>query len=122
MAVSRLIWQRGSAVASWYCEGRRVEKAYRKPIASVCELHGGCGVALVEAIEESGPSNAVVFDDDGGVRFRVDIPLPHYQVQGFADMYYIKDELTAILVTPGRDFAVVIDSQTGKCMRTYETR
>ncbi len=122
MGISHLSWQRSSAVVSWYCEGRRVEKAYRKPIASVCALRDGFGIALVEAIDESGPHNAVVFDSDGAIRFRVGLPFPEYQVQGFADMYYVRDELTAILVTPGRDFAVVVDDKTGKCLRTYETR
>jgi hypothetical protein len=120
--VSDLRWERGSTVVSWLAEGRRVEKAYSRPIASVCELHEGCGVALVEAIEESGPHNAVVFNADGSTRFRLGLPLPDYQVQGFADMYYVEQELTAILVTPGRDFAVVIDDNTGECLRTYETR
>ena len=122
MSVNHLNWQRGSAVVSWYCDGQRIEKAYREPLRSVCELRGGDGVAVVEAVGESGPRNAAVFDDDGGIRFRVEPAFPDYQVQGFSDMYYVNDELTAILLTPGRDFAVVVNPQTGKHLRVYETR
>ncbi len=122
MSIGNLIWRRGSASVSWDWEGVKIEKVYCKPLASVCGLHDGCGVALVESIEESGPHNPVVFDADGSTRFRVGLPFPEFQVQGFADMYYVKEELTAILITPGRDFAVVLDDKTGQCLRTYETR
>lgn len=122
MSVSGLAWKRGSAVVAWDSDGERIEKVYRGPVSSVCQLRDGGGLALVEPIDETGPNNAVVFNANGTVRFRVKPPLPTYQVQGFADMYYVKDELTAILVTPGRDFAVVVDGKTGECLRTYETR
>ncbi|MBN1910399.1 MAG: hypothetical protein JW818_11710 [Pirellulales bacterium] len=122
MSINGLAWQRGSAVVIWDCDGERIEKAYRGPVTSVCPLRDGDGLALVEPIDETGPNNAVVFNADGTVRFRVKPPLPTQQVQGFADMYYVKDELTAIMVTPGRDFAVVVDDKTGEYLRIYETR
>ena len=77
---------------------------------------------MVEPINETGPNNAIVFNADGAARFRVQLPFPTYQVQGFAYMYYVNEELTAIIITPGCDFAVVVDERTGEAIRTYETR
>ena len=107
---------------SWSHGSASITKSYRFAVACANVLIDGHGVAVVESIEESGPRNAVVLNGDGSERFRVMSPLPDFETQGFADMYYVNGELTAILVSPGRDFAVVIDENKGRCLRFYETR
>ena len=122
VSIVNLQWSRPSKSVSWAYGGTIVSKSYSYPIASVNLLRGGSGAAIVEPIEHSGPRNAVIFNADGSERCRIELPFPDSQVQGFADMYYIQDELTAVAVTPGRDFAVVVDASNGKCLRSYETR
>jgi hypothetical protein len=59
---------------------------------------------------------------DGSLRFRLQLPLKDGSVYGFDQMYYVNDELTAIVAVTGRDFAYVVDEQCGGYMRNYETR
>jgi hypothetical protein len=107
---------------SWSYGLQTITKRYQFPVLSANVLRDGRGVAVVESMSESAPRNAVVFNGDGTERFRVMSPLSEDQVQGFSDFYYVGSELTAILTCPGRDFAVVVDELSGKCMRFYETR
>lgn len=51
-----------------------------------------------------------------------EVPTGFEQGLGFADAYYVNDQLTAIFVTSARDFAFVIDESSGRVIRTYETR
>lgn len=122
VSIVNLQWSRPSNSVSWVYGTAVVTKSYSHFISSVNLLRDRLGVAIAEPMEHSAPRNAVIFNADGSERCRVELPFPDYQVQGFADMYYVQDELTAILVTPGRDFAVVVDESTGKCLRSYETR
>ncbi|HEX3657381.1 MAG TPA: hypothetical protein VHV55_16445 [Pirellulales bacterium] len=107
---------------SWAYRSVAVARSFQFPILSANVLRGGQGVAVAESIDESALRNAVVLNGDGTERFRVFSPIPENQVQGFCDFYYVGNELTAILITPGRDFAVVVDEINGGCLRYYETR
>jgi hypothetical protein len=107
---------------SWTCGSQKIMRSYQFPIQSVNVLHDAQGVAVVESIQETGPRNAVILHRDGTERFRVLSPIPENLVRGFSDCYYVGEELTAILICVGRDFAVVVDESSGKCLRHYETR
>jgi hypothetical protein len=107
---------------SWTYGSLAIVKSYSFPIQVANVLRDGRGVAMTESMRESAPRNAVVWNSDGTERFRVSPPFPESQVQGFSDFYYVRDELTAFLVLPGVDYAVVVDEMNGECIRYYETR
>jgi len=122
ISITNLQTSQDSKAISWSYGSASITKSYRFPVACANVLNDGHGVAVVESIEESGPRNAVVINGDGSERCRIASPLPEHETQGFADMYYVAGELTAIVVSAGRDFAAVIDEATGRCLRSYETR
>lgn len=67
-------------------------------------------------------SNATLVDVAGERRIDVGLPEVLKGGLGFADAYYVNDELTAIYVYSGQDFACVIDELSGTITRYYETR
>lgn len=86
------------------------------------KLRDGSGAIAVLPMREDGKGNARIYNTSGNVRCEIEIPHCFRGGIGFSDAYYVNDELTAIFVTPGRDFAFVIDEKSGNAIRTYETR
>ncbi len=113
-------WALGQTSTHWWCDGQRVDKLYDFEIGSAVVLEDSSGIAIVEPPRPDG-LNAVVYNADGSVRFRVPPPQPDRHV-AFQQMYYVRDELTAVAITRGNDWAVVVDAATGDVARTYETR
>jgi len=122
LTVSELKVSSDRQLVSWSYGGWTVTKSFRFPVQSCNVLHNCDGIAIVESMSESGRSNAVVLNADGSERFRLTPQIHASSAQGFGSMYYIADELTAILVCPGRDFAVIINEADGSWVRWYETR
>lgn len=122
ISITNLETSADSKTVSWTFGSTSITKSYATPIVRVNLLNDGHALAIVESMEESAPRNAVVLNGDGSERFRIVSPLPDHHSQGCADIYYVNGELTAIQVSPGRDFAVVVDERNGRCLRWYETR
>jgi hypothetical protein len=122
MRLANLQWSIGSNVALWDVNGseRRIE--YAQPIRSAVALGDRSGVAVVEPLITYGQSNAVILNADGSLRFRLDLPVKDGSVYGFDQIYYVNDELTAIVAFTGHDFAYVVDERDGRYLRHYETR
>ena len=80
------------------------------------------GAIVVAPMRPDQLSNAVLVDVLGERLAEVQLPSALKGGIGFADAYYVKDELTAIYVYAGRDFACVVDEKTGAIARYYETR
>jgi hypothetical protein len=87
-----------------------------------CKLTDNSGILVVVPMRGTGACNAIVYNLAGDVRCEIEIPIDFRSGLGFTDAYYVNNELTAIFVTAGRDFAFVIDERTGKVERVYETR
>lgn len=119
--VEAFCWSVGDAMVAWRTEQREVTKRYAAEIDSAVALRDGSGIAVVEPNVTADGLNAVVFDADGTERFRVVPPQPERHVC-FQQMYYIGEELTAVAITSGSDWAAVVDPVTGLTIRTYETR
>jgi hypothetical protein len=88
----------------------------------VTELVSGSGSIVIFPNEKFGIDNAKLLNSNGTFRADVEIPVPFRLGIGFSDAYYISNELTAIFVDKGRDFAFVVDETSGKVKRYYETR
>ena len=87
-----------------------------------CKLADNSGALVVIPMRGTGACNAFIYNLAGDVRCEIEIPIDFQSGLGFTDAYYVNNELTAIFVTVGRDFAFVIDEHTGKVERVYETR
>jgi hypothetical protein len=122
MPVSDVQWNIGSNVVEWNLDGSQRRLEYEKPIRSAVALRDRSGIAVIEPLITYGQSNAVILNADGSLRFRLELPVKDGSVYGFDQMYYVNDELTAILALTGRDFAYVVDEQSGSYIRHYETR
>lgn len=88
----------------------------------VTALRDGSGAVVVLPIGKTDVRNAQIVDASGTCRAKLEVPIGFEQGLGFADAYYVNDQLTAIFVTTARDFAFVIDESSGNVIRTYETR
>jgi hypothetical protein len=122
MPVGDVRWNIGSNVVEWDLDGSQRRLEYEKPIRSVVALRDRSGIAVIEPLITYCQSNAVILNADGSLRFRLELPVKAGSVYGFDQMYYVNDELTAILALTGRDFAYVVDEQSGGYTRHYETR
>ena len=124
MSISNFLWQRGMHEVRWKSRDIEVVKSYSIPVRSAICLRDGTGVAIVEPHEEVGSRNAVIYNEDGSERFRLEHPEidPYREILLFAQMYYVDDELTAFALTASADYGVVIDPETGETIRTYYTR
>jgi hypothetical protein len=122
MKLDKVRWSVGSNVVEWDVNESQLRIAYEKPIRSAVALRDRSGIAIVEPLVTFGEDNAVILNADGSIRFRLHLPFKDGSVYGFDQMYYVNDELTAIVAVTGRDFAYVVDEQRGGYKRHYETR
>jgi len=124
MRARRLSW-RDPARISWIDEssGVSVLKEYFAPVKGAVLLRDGSGVAIVEPDDAGGKGDVAILNADGAERFRIGVPVRDgLSVIGFDQLYYVGVELTAVVSFVGRDFAYVIDPETGRFTRSYETR
>lgn len=99
-----------------------LEQEFGQGQVVVNELRDGSGVVVVLPMRDDGKSNAQIRNASGEVRCEIEIPASFGGGKGFADAYYVNGELTAIFVRPGRDFAFVVDEQTGRILKSYEAK
>jgi hypothetical protein len=124
MSARRLSWKNPLRI-SWIDEssGAEILKEYSAPVKGAVLLGDGSGVAIAEPDDGGGKSELVLLNADGTERFRIGVPVrDDLSVIGFDQLYYVGAELTAIVSFVGRDFAYVIDPETGRYTRSYETR
>lgn len=114
-------WTIGDRSVRWRCAGQEISKDFCDEVPSAVVLRDESGVAVVGPESALGVDNAVIYNADGSERSRVTPPQPDRHVV-FAQMYYVADELTAVAITTGNEWATVVDSETGQATRTYETR
>ena len=122
MQVDNLRWTVDSNVVEWDVDGSQQRIEYKKPIRSAVALRDRSGIAIVESLIPYGENNAVILNADGSLRFRLELPVKDGSVYGFDQMYYVDDELTAIVSITGHDFAYVVDERGSGYLRHYETR
>ena len=121
-ATTNFVWAYNSPTAAWSYKGQRIEKTYRFPIRSAILLRDGSGVAVVEPFKEAGRDNAVVFDGNGELRFRLKFPLPEPHGYSYDQMYYVKDKLCAFANLDGTDFRYEVEESTGELLASSESR
>ena len=112
----------GTSEISWANAGRPVRKTYEQQVTSAVVLRDGSGVAVVEPVTQQGERNAVVFNADGSERCRLERPCRADDGCHFAQIDYVRDELTVVVVIHGTNFAYVFEPVTGAYIRHYETR
>ena len=124
MRARRLSWKNPTRI-SWIDEssGASVLKEYFAPVKGAVLLRDGSGVAIVEPDDAGGKGDVAILNADGAERFRIGVPVRDgLSVIGFDQLYYVGEDLTAIVTFVGRDFAYVINLETGRYTRSYETR
>jgi len=120
--IDNLRWTVDSNVVEWDVDGSRRRIEYEKPIRSAVVLRDRSGIAIVESLIPYGNNNAVILNADGSLRFRLELPVKDGSVYGFDQLYYVNDELTAIVSFTAHDVAYVVDESAGGYMRHYATR
>lgn len=115
-------WERNGNQFSWFYHGKKIEKVYKYSLKSVIELSDKSGFAIVSSHLEFGYKNAFIINADGTIRFRLNIPSSVKDVICFHEIYYIHDDLTAIIVTRHKDVACIIDIESGLYKKIYDTR
>jgi hypothetical protein len=116
---------RGSETVTWTdtSSGSTIVKTYSAAVAGAVLLWDGSGVAIAEPDDAGMSQEVVIFNADGSRRVSLRMPVrDDISVIGFHQLYYVGGELTAIVACVGRDFAYVIDPNTGRFIRSYETR
>jgi YD repeat-containing protein len=102
----------------WQGDGRWIEKRYPARVTAV-RLSSGTGVAITEIAGR--PNNAVIYNEDGSLRVRSINGDPRHGETVFDSIYYVGDELTAIVRGPGIQTACVYD-EDGNLLSKYENR
>jgi hypothetical protein len=96
-----------------------ITKSFTARPSRALVLNDGSGVVVVEPRRNGGSNSLVIFNSDGSERFRMGVP---DEGRAFHDVYYVGEELTAIVAFLTVDFAYVLDSTTGEVVRSYEIR
>ncbi len=120
--INNFKWKMNEKSFTWTNGGVRKEKYFNSLPHSIIELSDKTGFAIVGSYDEFGMNNAFILNADGTSRFILTIPGSIKDAICFHEIYYIKDELTAIIATHNIDFACVIDITTGNYKKIYETR
>ena len=109
----------GGSSVMWTSHGLSVEKIYGGPISAVA-LSDGSGVLVIEPFVDQ-PDNAVILNEDGSERVRVDNPLGDRGAICFTEAGYEGEALILISRLRGLEMACVIDEE-GNNLRQYEIR
>ena len=117
-----LEWNEKNNNIRWEFNGESCLIETKEPPFSVIELNDGSGLAIVLSKGEFGVENAYVVNSDGSERYKLKMPSTIRNGICFHEIYYIQNELTAIVATNQFDYACVINEGTGEIERYYETR
>ena len=116
-------WNPKSSILEWTHKGDPVKIDLNIPIENALPLKDGAGIAVVlDPQNQLNPNNALIINLDGSIRFRLRKPDSHDRDASFYYFNYVQGELTVILASLTRDFAYVVDPETGQFIRHYETR
>lgn len=109
--------------ASWQANLReKLRHEFGNADILLSPLRDESGVVAILPIQKDNRCNARIIEKSGATRCALEIPGEFRDGAGFYDAYYVSDELTAIFVTRSRDVAFVIDEESGRVIRSYETR
>ncbi|MFS1514341.1 hypothetical protein VQL36_18225 [Chengkuizengella sp. SCS-71B] len=120
--ISNLKWSINDKNIIWKYNNKPLIRKTTYPPKSVVELADRSGLAIVFSTEEYGVNNAFIINANGSERLRLKVPSDIRGVICFHEIYYIGDDLTAIIVANGCDFACVYDVNSGNIKKKYETR
>lgn len=112
-------WERGSRTVSW--GDGRVVKTFEQPPEAVIGRDDPPSVLVIEALtgraDFRGPSNAVVFNEDGSERLRL-VPPPLPEITWRAGFYYAfvdqRDRLVVVYSTQTGDLQGTPNLLTGE--------
>lgn len=114
-------WSKGDARVAWTFEGQTIELHFGVPPCTVAWIESPGSVVVVEALGESAPYNAVVYNPDGSERLRL-IPPRLHEVLGFYQVFQSRDDVVAVVSTRQADFWGVPDLMTGELANVHEWR
>lgn len=117
--LSEIVCSESGRRIRWTYRNRPIECVFGSPV-KVIPLQNGRGFLVVEPAGEP-PDNAIILNPDGSQRTRVKNPEAANGAICFGDAYYVGNELTLIICFASWQMACVIN-ETGKVIRTYETR
>lgn len=122
MKVEDLRWKRNEKRIVWSFESQEYQIETKEPAFSVVQMEDGVSLAIVFSNIEFGTNNAFIYDAKGNIRYKLSVPEIIINPICFHEIYYINQDLTAIIATNQCDFACVIDESTYDYKKVYETR
>jgi hypothetical protein len=120
--ISNFKWDLNSTKVMWLFDGDAIVKSYKHPIRSAVPLADLTGVAIVEAVEDAGNNNAMIWNYDGSERLRIQFPLRDQYGYFFDQMYYVNNRLCVFANLGTIDFRYEIDESSGKILASFESR
>ncbi len=109
---------------TWECDGVLVEKhlALAKYYAKVVVLKDCSGIAIVLDEDKYGSENAVIFNADGSLRFK--LQMPDFIEDGyFYSLSHDDTGLECVVSDKERDWWSIVDENTGEyCRQWHEWR
>ena len=112
--INNLKWEHRAKKFEWDYD-RHYLLEYVFPLNSVVILNDGSGFAVVLSEKEYGRNNAVIINADGTERARVTMPVPENQDADFCAIFYMGEELIAMINRPGFTQECTVNDQTGEC-------
>ena len=83
MLINKLIWD-GTEHVEWILnDGSTLKRIWKYHPKSVILLSDRTGIMVIEAVEESGPTNLLVINSDGSERMRPSLPTNYGHTYGF---------------------------------------
>lgn len=116
-----LEWKRGDCEVSWQWNGRTITRSYDRPVRSAAALGSPPCIVIVEPLELSGPSNALVLNPDGSERLRLIPPKVEYEL-GFDQVFASSMGIEAVFSGRFRDVHGEPDFETGALRNVCEWR
>ena len=92
---------------------------YKCPIKSIVILRDNSGFAVVLSEKEYGKNNALIINVDSSVRVRVTMPMSDDLDADFCAMFYVGEELIAMISRPGFTQECSVNDQTGECFNIH---
>lgn len=120
--ITNLQWNTNENGIVWRYDSKTYKIDTLKPPFSVIKLVDSKTLAIVFSNEEYGINNAYLYDAKGNIKCRLEIPNTIKDAICFYEIYYMLDELNAIIVTRAIDYACVINESTYEYERIHITK
>jgi hypothetical protein len=118
MTISNFKNPRDASYIEWTSGSQKIRKKYVTAVYAV-ELLTHDGVVVVEP--DGAPHNAVIYNEDGTERVRLNNPMARAGAIAFSYPYHLNQELVVNSMIPGTEFGCVFDEH-GRLKRVFETR